>query len=107
MLFEMRKQKYLEALDNSDRVKALDILMTGLKEFFSDDDHVFRGLTLLLSVNDFRQNELFSTYTDAKSARTNLMTKLKNLIAVNCLLREKVKFPSIPPSRSMHLLQQR
>ncbi|KAM7466237.1 hypothetical protein LguiB_013799 [Lonicera macranthoides] len=54
--FEIRKQKFLEALDHDDRVKALDILLKDLKVFASSNEELYKEMTLLLTLRDFSLN---------------------------------------------------
>ncbi|KAK8505398.1 hypothetical protein V6N12_067365 [Hibiscus sabdariffa] len=68
--FEIRKLNFLEALNNNDHAKALDILSKDLKE-------------------------LLSTYEDAESSRKILMNELKKLIELNPIFHGKLKFPVI------------
>ncbi|XP_074295236.1 protein TOPLESS-like [Silene latifolia] len=42
IFFEIRKQKYLEALDKHDRLKAVDILVKDLKVFVSFNEELFK-----------------------------------------------------------------
>ncbi|KAM7462183.1 hypothetical protein LguiA_030304 [Lonicera macranthoides] len=52
--FEIRKQKFLEALDHDDCVKALDILLKDLKVVASSNEELYKEMTLLLTLRDFR-----------------------------------------------------
>jgi hypothetical protein len=52
--FEIRKQKYLEALDRNDRVKAVDILVNDLKVFSAFNEELFKEITQLLTLDNFR-----------------------------------------------------
>ncbi|KAG9156649.1 hypothetical protein Leryth_006613 [Lithospermum erythrorhizon] len=106
MFFEIRKQKYLEALDMNDRPKAVDILMKDLKVFSTSNVDIFKEMTLLLSLENFRQHEHLSTYIDTNSARTILLLELKKLIEANPLLREKLYFPSLQNSRLRTMINQ-
>ncbi|KAJ0075921.1 hypothetical protein Patl1_34537 [Pistacia atlantica] len=53
MFFEIRKQKYLEALDRGDIAKAVEILKE-LKRFSEFDDTTVKDLTYLLTLENFR-----------------------------------------------------
>ena len=57
MLFEIRKQKYLEALDAKDLTKATNILIKELKIFTVHNDALFKEMTYLLTLDNFRENE--------------------------------------------------
>ncbi|XP_022732514.1 protein TPR3-like isoform X2 [Durio zibethinus] len=104
--FEIRKMKFLEALDNNDRAKALDILMKDLKVFAEGNAELFREMTQLLTLDDFREHELLSMYEDAESSRQYLMDQLKILIEANPVFHGKLKFPSIKSQRLRRLINQ-
>ncbi|KAJ0968054.1 hypothetical protein J5N97_024971 [Dioscorea zingiberensis] len=86
IFFEIRKQKYLEALDRHDRAKAVEILVKDLKVFSSFNEELFKEITQLLTLDNFRQNEQLSKYGDTKSARNIMLMELKKLIEANPLL---------------------
>ncbi|KAG9138676.1 hypothetical protein Leryth_018567 [Lithospermum erythrorhizon] len=106
IFFEIRKQKYLEALDRKDRPKAVDILVKDLKVFSTFNEDLFKEITQLLTLENFRENEQLSKYGDTKSARTNMLGELKKLIEANPLFREKLNFPSLKNSRLRTLINQ-
>uniref|UniRef100_A0A251V9N6 Putative CTLH LisH motif, WD40/YVTN repeat-like-containing domain protein n=1 Tax=Helianthus annuus TaxID=4232 RepID=A0A251V9N6_HELAN len=84
IFFEIRKQKYLEALDRQ----------------------LFKEITQLLTLDNFRQNEQLSKYGDTKSARSIMLVELKKLIEANPLFREKLAFPVFKASRLRTLINQ-
>ncbi|CAD6258036.1 unnamed protein product [Miscanthus lutarioriparius] len=45
IFFEIRKQKYLEALDRHDRAKAVEILVKDLKVLASFNEELFKEIT--------------------------------------------------------------
>ncbi|XWS17843.1 hypothetical protein CRYUN_Cryun33cG0103100 [Craigia yunnanensis] len=104
--FEIRKLNFLEALDNNDRAKALDILMKDLKVFAHGNEELFREMTQLLTLDDFREHELLSMYGDSESSRKLLMDELKKLFEANPVLHGKLKFPSIKSLRLRRLINQ-
>ncbi|XVF35630.1 hypothetical protein REPUB_Repub18cG0162700 [Reevesia pubescens] len=106
IFFEIRKQKYLEALDKLDRAKAVDILTKDLKVFSSFNEDLYKEITHLLTLDNFRDNEQLSTYSDAKTARTIMLIELKKLIEANPLFRDKLQFPNIRGSRLRMLINQ-
>ncbi|KAJ6924818.1 hypothetical protein NC652_017936 [Populus alba x Populus x berolinensis] len=97
--FEIRKQKFLEALDNKDRAKALDILVKDLKTFVPYNEELFKEMTLLLTLNDIRDHESLSMYSDADSARKVMRVELKKLIEANPLFSDKLEFPNVASHR--------
>ncbi|KAJ6434894.1 hypothetical protein OIU84_000187 [Salix udensis] len=104
--FEIRKQKFLEVLDNNERAKALDILMKELKAFAPDNEELLKEMTLLLTLNNIRDHESLSMYSDAESARKVMMVELKKVIEANPLLRDKLEFPNIANHRLRRLINQ-
>ncbi|XP_052181258.1 topless-related protein 4-like isoform X3 [Diospyros lotus] len=106
IFFEIRKQKYLEALDKTDRPKAVDILVNDLKVFSAFNEDLFKEITHLLTLENFRQNEQLSKYEDTKSARNIMLAELKKLIEANPLFRDKLTFPNLKNSRLRTLINQ-
>ncbi|RVW41730.1 Protein TPR2 [Vitis vinifera] len=106
IFFEIRKQKYLEALDRQDRAKAVEILVKDLKVFASFNEELFKEITQLLTLENFRQNEQLSKYGDTKSARGIMLIELKKLIEANPLFRDKLTFPAFKASRLRTLINQ-
>ncbi|OMO61635.1 hypothetical protein CCACVL1_23364 [Corchorus capsularis] len=104
--FEIRKQYFLETLDNNDRAKALDILMKHLKVFAQDHEELFREMTLLLTLDNIRENESLRYYGNAESTRKTLWYELKKIIDANPILRGKLEFPSIKSQRLRRLINQ-
>ncbi|KAB1199378.1 Topless-related protein 4 [Morella rubra] len=107
IFFEIRKQKYLEALDKRDRAKAVDILVKDLKVFAAFNEELFKEITQLLTLDNFRDNEQLSKYGDTKSARGIMLAELKKLIEANPLFRDKLQFPPLKNSRLRTLINQR
>lgn len=106
IFFEIRKQKYLEALDKRDRAKAVDILVKDLKVFAAFNEELFKEITQLLTLENFRDNEQLSKYGDTKSARGIMLAELKKLIEANPLFRDKLQFPPLKNSRLRTLINQ-
>ncbi|KAG4944259.1 hypothetical protein JHK85_048905 [Glycine max] len=71
MYFELRKQKYFEALEVNDHHKALDILLKDLKVFANGNEALFKDLSYFLIVDNIRN--LKPSYGDVNSARKDLM----------------------------------
>ncbi|KAL9260041.1 Topless-related protein [Drosera capensis] len=106
IFFEIRKQKYLEALDRRDRAKAVEILVKDLKVFSAFNEELFKEITQLLTLENFRENEQLSKYGDTKSARGIMLAELKKLIEANPLFRDKLQFPALKNSRLRTLINQ-
>uniref|UniRef100_A0A5B7ANF3 Putative topless-related protein 4 isoform X1 n=1 Tax=Davidia involucrata TaxID=16924 RepID=A0A5B7ANF3_DAVIN len=106
IFFEIRKQKYLEALDKKDRAKAVEILVKDLRVFAAFNEDLFKEITQLLTLENFRDNEQLSKYGDTKSARGIMLAELKKLIEANPLFRDKLNFPNLKNSRLRTLINQ-
>ncbi|XP_059644431.1 protein TPR3-like isoform X2 [Cornus florida] len=104
--FEIRKQRFLEALDEHDCARALDILMKDLKVFAQSNEELYKEMTMLLTLDDFRKHESLTLFGDALSARKRMMNELKNIIEDNPIFHEKLKFPHINKSRLRRLVNQ-
>ncbi|PRQ26695.1 putative transcription factor WD40-like family [Rosa chinensis] len=106
IFFEIRKQKYLEALDRHDRAAAVDILVKDLKVFAGFNEDLYKEITQLLTLNNFRDNAQLSAYADIRTARAIMAQELKKLVEANPSFREKLQFPSIKSSRLRTLINQ-
>lgn len=106
IFFEIRKQKYLEALDRQDKAKAVEILVGDLKVFSTFNEELYKEITQLLTLNNFRENEQLSKYGDTKTARNIMLVELKKLIEANPLFRDKLVFPTLRSSRLRTLINQ-
>ncbi|XP_009611827.1 topless-related protein 3-like isoform X1 [Nicotiana tomentosiformis] len=106
IFFEIRKQKYLEALDRQDKAKAVEILVNDLKVFSTFNEDLYKEITNLLTLNNFRENEQLSKYGDTKTARSIMLIELKKLIEANPLFRDKLVFPTLKSSRLRTLINQ-
>ncbi|KAL2525724.1 Topless-related protein 1 [Abeliophyllum distichum] len=104
--FEIRKQMFLEALDKHDNAVALDILRKDLKVFAQSNKELYKEMTQLLSLDDFREHSSLSSYGDTMSARKQMMNELTIVIEANPLLRGRTKFPQINKSRLRRLINQ-
>ncbi|KAF8393179.1 hypothetical protein HHK36_021420 [Tetracentron sinense] len=98
VFFDIRKQKFYKALDKRDRAKALDILVKELKVFSTFNDEVFKQLTELLFLENFREAEHLTKYVDANSSRIRLFDNLKGVIEKDPTFRDKLQFPSLDNS---------
>ncbi|KAH7547411.1 hypothetical protein FEM48_Zijuj01G0306800 [Ziziphus jujuba var. spinosa] len=106
IFFEIRKQKYLEALDKHDNAKAVEILVKDLKVFATFNEDLFKEITMLLTLANFRENEQLCKYGETKHARAIMLGELKKLIEANPLFRDKLQFPSFKNSRLRTLINQ-
>ncbi|KAK4491060.1 hypothetical protein RD792_001782 [Penstemon davidsonii] len=104
--FEIRKQKYLETLDKHEYGVALDILLKDLKVFSQSNKELFKEMTQLLALDDFRVHSSLSFYGDTLSARKRMMNELKTIIEANPLLQGRTRFPQINKSRLRRLINQ-
>ncbi|XP_031129869.1 protein TOPLESS-like isoform X2 [Ipomoea triloba] len=104
--FEIRKQKFLEALDRDDRRLALDILLKDLKVFAATNEELYREMALLLTLDDFRDHSSLSSYGDTMSARKCLVIELKAIIEANPQFHGRLNFPQLGKSRLRRLVNQ-
>ncbi|KAF3541577.1 hypothetical protein F2Q69_00024917 [Brassica cretica] len=106
IFFEIRKQKYLEALDRQDKAKAVEILVQDLRVFSTFNEDLYKEITQLLTLQNFRENDQLSKYGDTKTARTVMLSEVKKLIEANPLFRDKLTFPALRSSRLRTLINQ-
>ncbi|KAJ4900652.1 Topless-related protein 3 [Raphanus sativus] len=106
IFFEIRKQKYLEALDKQDKAKAVEILEQDLRVFSTFNEELYKEITQLLTLHNFRENEQLSKYGDTKTARAIMLGELKKLIEANPLFRDKLTLPTLRSSRLRTLINQ-
>ncbi|TXG62211.1 hypothetical protein EZV62_013574 [Acer yangbiense] len=99
--FKMRKQNFLEALDNKDQEKALNILSKDLNVFTNVDGGLFNEMTQLLTLEDIRQHESLANYGDTNSARRITMIELKRVIEANPIFHGKLNFPTMNVYQSL------
>ncbi|KAK3211756.1 hypothetical protein Dsin_016462 [Dipteronia sinensis] len=104
IFFEIRKQKYLESLDRNERGQAVEILINDLKVFASGNEDLYKEITYLVTLENFRDNERLAGYRDVESARTMIAKELKNLLESNPVFRDKLAFPKMKHSRLRHLM---
>ncbi|RDX70840.1 Topless-related protein 1, partial [Mucuna pruriens] len=104
--FEIRKQKFLEALDINDRAKALDILIKDLKVFSPGNEELFNEMTQLLTIDNIREHASLSTYEDTNSARKIVVDEIKKVIEANPVFYGKLKCPAFRSQRLRFLLNQ-
>ncbi|WRX25555.1 hypothetical protein QQP08_018042, partial [Theobroma cacao] len=89
MFFDIRKQKYLEALDRQDKAKAVEILGSDLKVFSTYNEEVYKELTKLLTLNNIREHEQLSTYLDTIAERSKMLAELKKIRDANPVFRHE------------------
>nr|GEW41782.1 topless-related protein 4-like isoform X1 [Tanacetum cinerariifolium] len=106
IFFEIQKQKFLEALDRNDHPKACEMLRKDLKVFSGTNQELYKEITLLLGLENFRENEQLSKYADAKTARSIMLGELKKLIEANPVFRDKLTYPSFKSQRLRTLINQ-
>ncbi|KAL4386733.1 hypothetical protein GQ457_09G024050 [Hibiscus cannabinus] len=106
IFFEIRKQKYLEALDRNDKDKAVEILVNDLKVFSTSHEELYKEVTQLLALENFRENKQLAKYGDTVSARRALLVELKKLLEGNPLSCEKLVFPNFEATRLQTLINQ-
>eukprot|EP00253_Pinus_taeda_P023571 PITA_23571 len=106
IFFEIRKQKYLEALDRKDRFTAMNILNNDLRVFKNISKEVYREIAELITLDDFRENEQLKQYRDTQSQRVAMFREISSIVQSNPLLCNKLAFPSIKACRLRALINQ-
>ncbi|XP_010324826.1 topless-related protein 1-like isoform X18 [Solanum lycopersicum] len=106
MFFEIRKQKFLEALDRQDRKTALEILMKDLQVFAETNKELYAEMTQLLTFDNFREHPSLALYGDTLTARNRIMKILRVVIETNPQLNGKLHFPELTKSRLRRLINQ-
>lgn len=121
----------------NDKMKAVDILVKDLKVFSQFNEDLFKELTHLLTLDNFRylvlfllnelwnlrsvfycflrhglmieyrENEQLSKYGNTKAARNIMFLEIKKLIESNPVFRDKLVFPSMKSSRLRTLINHR
>lgn len=135
--FEIRKQKYLEALElyvkwmaqsfagvcvayvlttqitdlarewcRKEKTTAIDILMKDIKVFQALNSELYKEMTGLLVLDNFRENDKLAHYGDARTARALMFLELKKLIESNPVFQDKLEFPKMHPSRLRTVVNQ-
>ncbi|GLJ41790.1 hypothetical protein SUGI_0864890 [Cryptomeria japonica] len=104
--FEIRKQKYLEALVMKDYVNAVEILRKDLKMFENLSSVIYKELTQLITLGNIRKNEKFYKCGDTTSTRKSMFLTLRRLINDNPKIFNKLKLPHIETSRLRILINQ-
>ncbi|KAI7987128.1 Topless-related protein 1 [Camellia lanceoleosa] len=90
MFFEIKKQKYFEALDKCNFHEAADILTNELKVFSESDQELTKEMTDLLKIKGHANMEI---------QRKNLMGMLFNKLLINHpIISEKLQFPTLADS---------
>ncbi|KAL3746525.1 hypothetical protein ACJRO7_015478 [Eucalyptus globulus] len=102
--FEMRKQKYLEALDSDDVPKAMNILRSDLK-FFKANKELFEELTELVALDNIRKNNKLALYS-TEDARSAIRWEIKKDIELNPALQGKLILPGFEPCRLGYIINQ-
>ncbi|KAL0705150.1 hypothetical protein Bca4012_071575 [Brassica carinata] len=102
---ETQLRRVEEELEN-DKAKSAQILATDLK-VFAAFNQLYKEITQLLALENFRENEKLLKYGDTKSARNIMFTELQKLIEGNPLFDVKLPFPSFKASQLRTLINQR
>ncbi|XP_051137730.1 protein TOPLESS-like [Andrographis paniculata] len=104
--FEIRKHKYIEALDRGEYDVALGILRNDLKVFAAANKELHKEMAQLLALDDFREHESLASFGDAESARKIMAKELRRIAKANPLLQGTTTFPKFDKSRLKRLINQ-
>nr|GME05976.1 topless-related protein 4-like isoform X2 [Ipomoea batatas] len=97
VFFQIRKQKYLEAIDRKDIKKAINILNSELEVFAREDNGLYKEMAMLLTLENIREPE---------SERNKMIDKLKNAIESNPAFHDALNSPAVEASRLRVLINQ-
>ncbi|GLT85295.1 hypothetical protein SLE2022_034880 [Rubroshorea leprosula] len=104
IFFDIRKLKYLEALNRDDKVTAIDILQNDLKVFASSNEDLYKELTQIVTLDNFREN---AHCGDLNAAREIMLVEIKKLIEANSLFSlDKLVLPDMESNRLQMLINQ-
>jgi hypothetical protein len=104
IFFEIRKQKYLEALEARQFTRAVELLRGELRAFQDAATDTYAELCTLTSLDDFRQNEKLAGCGTLSEMRALLRSEVLRLAESNPALRGRIVFPPIAPSALRTLL---
>ncbi|KAL5792632.1 hypothetical protein ACOSP7_001226 [Xanthoceras sorbifolium] len=105
LFFELRKQKYFEALDREDHALAVNIFENELRVFSVFRNRTCSKLAELLALKDLRKNERhLSSYMNVTSTRAEFNCFLEQLIKRNSMLQDKLEFPRVKESALLSLI---
>mmetsp|Transcript_11352 Transcript_11352/g.23701 ORF Transcript_11352/g.23701 Transcript_11352/m.23701 type:complete len:537 (-) Transcript_11352:1380-2990(-) len=104
--FDIRKHKFLEALDKKDRHLAADILLKDLRVFKQSNEQLYQEMASLITLDDFRENEHLANYGHTEAARERIRLELLELVEGNPKLQYKLQFPAIRESTLKTLVGQ-
>ncbi|KAG8381731.1 hypothetical protein BUALT_Bualt05G0003100 [Buddleja alternifolia] len=93
--FDILKQKYYEALYKNEHAVALDILRKDLRVFEESNRELYREMTLLLTIENFREHKKFSFEGDFSTLRKELIKELRPIIEMNPVFKGRTEFPQI------------
>ncbi|GLT43667.1 hypothetical protein SLA2020_176030 [Shorea laevis] len=93
VFFELRKQKYLEALEKKDLLKALDILLKELQDFNRQSETIFKEAMALLTLENFREHPSLAGYGDTQLERLHMVHSIKKSLLWNPMLQGKLHLP--------------
>lgn len=93
---QLRKQKYLEALDGNQLEAAVRILRDELRDFRDVAAATFSKLCALLAEDRFRDHPELAGFGTITESREALRLELLRLTDANPDLRERVSLPGLP-----------
>ncbi|XP_075652038.1 protein TPR3-like [Castanea sativa] len=93
--FELRKQKFLETLEDGKRCKALTMLMQEFRDFAPYSRSLCSEAAALLTVDDFRTHQALAGYGEVNEARRSAMDDIRRCIQMNPVFQGKLQPPNI------------
>ncbi|KAG8381732.1 hypothetical protein BUALT_Bualt05G0003200 [Buddleja alternifolia] len=89
--FEIRKVKYYETLYKNEHAVALDILRKDLRAFEESHRELYREMTLLLTIENFREQTKIPFEGDSITRRKKLINVLRPVIEDNPVIKGRTK----------------
>ncbi|KAL4650815.1 hypothetical protein ACB098_01G104400 [Castanea mollissima] len=93
--FELRKQKFLETLEDGKRCKALTMLMQEFRDFAPYSRSLCSEAAALLTVDDFRHHQSLAGHGDVNEARRSVMNDIRRCLHANPVFQGKLQPPNI------------
>ncbi|KAK4600688.1 hypothetical protein RGQ29_010369, partial [Quercus rubra] len=93
--FELRKQKFLETLEDGERCRALTMLMQEFRDFAPYNRSLCGEAAALLTVDDFRHHQSLAGHGDVNEARRSVMNDIRRCLHANPVFQGKLQPPNI------------
>ncbi|KAL0016438.1 hypothetical protein SO802_003507 [Lithocarpus litseifolius] len=89
--FKLRKQKFLETLEDGERCRALTMLMQEFRDFAPYNRSLCGEAAALLTVDDFRTHQVLTSHREINEARRLAMNENRRCIQMNPVFHGKLQ----------------